>query len=148
MTRARRLALILASLALGGASCGGDECIPRDFDHGSACDDDGHTVLSCFFDKCGGGLFCSDTWVINESACPSHLPRCVGVSPGKVVCAGEVIGSCSAAGFAGCEDTFTQLTCADDGSGVLRLMRGPCMPGARCVSLPPGSVGPGCEPSL
>lgn len=141
--------LAFACLSLSGAGCG-DECAPTDFGGGQACAEDGRFILSCQFIDCFEPP-CGADWVISETPCPPFLPRCMEVAPGDVTCVGEIIGTCSSPGVESCEDVFTQITCADDGTGALRLMRGPCGPGVQCVSPAPGSAGGGavgCQPSL
>lgn len=143
MTRRALIALLLGCLVVSGAGCG-EECRPTDFNDGRRCSEDGRFVQSCVYNDCFEPP-CSEGWFIRESPCPTHLPQCVQISPTDVSCVGEVIGTCSKAGVAGCEDAFTQLTCGDDGTGTLRLMRGPCGPGAQCIPPGSGSYETGCQ---
>ncbi|HRI64586.1 MAG TPA: hypothetical protein PK156_10105 [Polyangium sp.] len=121
-----------------------DEC-PADFPGGNICGPDGKTVLSCyevedcFEPPCTEGVF------LRESGCPTYAPNCVSDTAGQATCIGEILGTCETPGIVDCEDTFTEIRCADDGSGKLALQRGACLPGALC-KVDPASGPSGCDP--
>lgn len=137
--------LVYGSGILVFLSACGTECDPNVFQGGSKCGSDGETTITCQFSQCIEGPVCYDGWFEREGSCPSFAPTCVEKVALKATCIGEIVGTCNTLGFVTCEDAFTQISCADDGTGKLALQRGACGAGSRCRNDPDAFVR-GCDP--